>query len=276
MDLDAPRSVGRALAGTSHAVYLAHSMLAGNDYPERERRSAIAFGEQASEQGLSRIVYLGGVQPNGRRSKHLQSRLDTGVILRAGPVDVVELRAAMVIGHGSASWQMVRDLTVRLPLMLLPRWLQNRSSPVAIDDVIVAIAASLLGAVGPGWYDVPGPETLTHRSLMQRVAKLLGRTLPTARLPVVTPTLSAYWIAAITRVPYPLARELVGGLTSDLLPSEEHSIWRRVAHSPGPLDNAILNAFADESTLVSPSRATTERIGHRLTALWARASEGSR
>ena len=136
-------TIGPALSGVEAAVYLIHGMQAGADYDVREAEAAKAFREAAAEAGLRRIVYLGGVAPEGVPSKHLWSRIRTGEILREGPVSAIELRAGMVIGHGSLSWQIVRDLAARLPVMILPRWLRSRSQPIAIDDVVFAIRTGL-------------------------------------------------------------------------------------------------------------------------------------
>jgi Type II CAAX prenyl endopeptidase Rce1-like/NAD(P)H-binding len=136
LDLEDPATVQPALEGCHGAYYLIHGMSDGEDYEEREARSTETFVTAAQQAGLQRIVYLGGVQPAGLSSRHLRSRLRTGEILQQGAVSTVELRAAMVIGNGGSSWEMVRDLAVRLPVMILPKWLQNCSQPIAITDVM--------------------------------------------------------------------------------------------------------------------------------------------
>jgi uncharacterized protein YbjT (DUF2867 family) len=127
-DVERPETIGAALSNCAHAFYLIHGMAGGGDYPEREARSARNFLCAAREAGTQRVIYLGGVLPaSSRPSKHLASRQRTGEILRSGDVDTIELRAAMIIGEGSTSWTMVRDLAARLPAMVLPRWLRNRN-----------------------------------------------------------------------------------------------------------------------------------------------------
>jgi uncharacterized protein YbjT (DUF2867 family) len=242
---------------------LVHAMGAGDDYPDRERRAAETFRAAAEDAGLQRIVYLGGVAPEGRASRHLESRLSTGRILRAGSVPTVELRAAMVIGSGSASWQMVRDLAVRLPVMLLPRWLDYRSCPLAVDDTVAAILIALDPRIQAGWYEAPGPECLSHRQMLERVARLMGSRIPMLRLPVLTPNLSSYWIALVTRTPIDLARELVQGLQSDLMPRGPN-IWDYLPeYVRVPLDQAIHDAFEDETSREMPA----ERASHRMAKL---------
>jgi uncharacterized protein YbjT (DUF2867 family) len=278
LDLSEPATVRAALGGCDSAVYLVHAVGRAGDYPERERRAAETFRSAADDAGAERIVYLGGVAPNGKGSRHLESRLNTGRILRAGSVTAVELRAAMVIGLGSASWQMVRDLAVRLPVMLLPRWLDYRSCPLAIDDAVAAILVALDPRTGGGWYEAPGPECLTHRQTLERVARLMGSQIPMVRLPVLTPTLSSYWIALVTRTDIGIARELVQGLQSDLMPRGP-SIWDRLPrYARVPLDRAIHDAFEDETSAEVPSaralRAMAD-VGRRVAAALAEHSPGA-
>jgi uncharacterized protein YbjT (DUF2867 family) len=263
LDMEDPASVRSALEGCHGAYYLIHGMGDGADYEEREARSAERFAAEAEQAGLQRIVYLGGVQPAGTPSRHLRSRLQTGKILRQGAVSTVELRAAMIIGAGGSSWEIVRDLSVRLPAMVLPKWLKNRSQPVAIADVVFALFAALaLPDRMAGAYDLPGPEAISHRALLQRVAAAYGRRHPIMiDLPVLTPTLSSYWIQIVTRANGKLAQELVKGLTSDLLAADA-GIWQRLPqYRRTPLDQAIRHAFEDENASEYPSpRAQCELV----------------
>jgi uncharacterized protein YbjT (DUF2867 family) len=265
LDLEDPATVQPALEGCYGAYYLIHGMSDGDDYEEREARSAEIFVTTAQQAGLQRIVYLGGVQPTGSHSRHLRSRLRTGEILRQGSVSTVELRAAMVIGSGGSSWEMVRDLSVRLPMMVLPKWLQNRSQPIAVADVVFALLAALvLPDAMAGTYDLPGPESISHRALLQLVAAIYGRIRPLMiDVPVLTPTLSSYWITLVTRANGKLARELVQGLTSDLLAADA-GIWQLFPqYQRTPLDQAIRHAFEDENASENPS----PRAQHELTNL---------
>jgi uncharacterized protein YbjT (DUF2867 family) len=260
LELSEPATVRAAIEGCDRAVYLVHSLGSAEDYPEREGRAARTFRAAAEHAGLERIVYLGGVAPEGEVSRHLESRLNTGRVLRGGSIAAVELRAAMVIGRGSASWQMVRDLAVRLPVMLLPRWLDYRSCPMAIDDAVAAILVALDPRTHGGWYEAPGSECLSHRQMIERVARLMGSHIPELRLPVLTPTLSSYWIALVTRTDIRLARELVQGLQADLMPRGP-SIWERLPGYPRvPLDEAIHDAFEDETSGEVPSARTVRRM----------------
>ncbi len=256
-------SVRRAMEACDAAFYLVHSVAASGDYPAREAGAAMTFRVAAEAAGLDRIVYLGGVAPRGRPSRHLESRLRCGEILRGGNVSAVELRAAMIIGHGGASWEMVQDLARRLPAMVLPRWLSNHSWPVAIEDVVYALMAALeLPDSEAGWYDVPGPERITHRELLARVATALGHHPLMVGVPFVTPKLSSYWIALVTRAKLALSRELVEGLRTDLDPCGR-SIWDAVdPHHRVGLDESIAHALTDEASVDVPSPLMRERLQH--------------
>lgn len=226
LDLDDEASIARAMEGCAAAYYLVHGLRSGHDYPQREERRAHAFAERACRARVKRLVYLGGVAPRGEISQHLQSRLRTGEILRAEHPLAIELRAAMIIGAGSASFHMVHDLSARLPAMLLPKWTKLRSSPVAIDDVLVALARALdVELERSTWFDLPGPELMTHGEMLRRASKLLGHSPVFVPVPLLTPVLSSYWIALVTRVDLPMARELIAGLQSDLVPRGP-SFWQ--------------------------------------------------
>jgi uncharacterized protein YbjT (DUF2867 family) len=173
----------------------------------------------------------------------------------------------MIVGAGSASWIIVRDLAVRLPAMVLPKWLLYRSSPIAIDDVVAGLVAALSSRVEPGVFDLPGPECLTHRELIMRVAARLGKRPVLVNVPVLTPHLSSYWIALVTRANLDLANELVHGLQSDLLPNAELVLWQHVPRGLVPLDDACDQALADERATEVPSTATLTRVVHAVREL---------
>lgn len=265
LDVERPETIGPALEGCDAAVYLIHSIDDSDDYPEREARAAEAFRTAAERAGVKRIVYLGGVAPEGRGSRHLRSRLQTGEILRAGSCSTIELRSSLVIGAGGSSWMMVRDLAARLPAMLLPRWLRYSSWPVWIEDVVIAIIEALdLPLEGSAWFDLPGPERMTHADLLSRVAKSMGKDPTLVGVPVITPTLSSYWIALVTRADLALARELVQGLQSDLDPSGE-VFWDRLeGRQPAPFQTSVYQALEDEAADEVPTLKMIERLRSRV------------
>jgi uncharacterized protein YbjT (DUF2867 family) len=270
LDVEDEASIDAALTGCDAAFYLVHGMGEGSEYPEREARSARQFLAAAEAHGLKRIVYLGGVLPKGGvASRHLASRGRTGELLRSGTVSAIELRAAMIVGEGSVSWTMVRDLAARLPAMVLPRWLRNKSWPVALDDVVWGLLAAL-GYPGDDSrvFELPGPERIAHRDVLARVAKLLGHRRPMLSVPVLSPRLSSYWIGLVTRVELSLARELVEGLRYDLDPTDE-VLWERAFHQPLTLEEAARLALASEAVEATPSPKTIARmraIGERVRA----------
>ena len=260
-----PSSIDPAIAGCDAAVYLIHSIDDTKDYPAREARGAKAFLAAAERAGVRRIVYLGGVAPKAKASRHLLSRLHTGEILRSGTVSTIELRCGLIIGAGGSSWMMVRDLAARLPAMLLPRWLQFSSWPVWIEDVVVAIVRALdFPEQTSAWYDVPGQERMTHASFLSRIAKSMGKDPRLIGVPVITPRLSSYWIALVTRADLALAQELVEGLQSDLDPSGE-SIWDRLGDEhPTEFQTSVYQALEDETASKTPTPKLVARMRARV------------
>lgn len=213
-----PASLDAALAGIRTAYYLVHSMGSGPQFPRLDREAAVHFRDAAARAGVQRIVYLGGLLPPGAGSAHLMSRGETGDLLRQGPVPVTELRAGIVIGPGSAAFEVIRDLVFHLPVMVTPRWVDSRSQPVALEDVLEYLARVPLHPQAAGAvYDVGGPEVLSYRALMQAFAALVGRRRLIVPVPVLTPQLSAYWLDLVTAVPADVARALIDGLAHDVL-----------------------------------------------------------
>lgn len=260
VDVDDPDTLLPALEGVEVACYLVHGMGGGEGYADREARAAEAFASAAAARGLSRIVYLGGPRPSGATSRHLESRLRTGEILRGGPVPVVELQAGMIVGPGSEGFRIIRDLGVRLPVMVLPTWLASRSQPVAVDDVIVAlVAACRLEGIEGAW-GLPGPETLSARDMLWRVAALRGTRPLAVSVPLLSPRLSAVWIELVTRAHGPVARELVEGLRSDILCPDE-GFWRFLPeHTRIGFDAAAARALKGEDASLPLSTLVLERL----------------
>lgn len=262
----ADRSVlERALEGIDVAYYLVHGMGGAqrDGYVERERRWANDFVAAAEAQGVGRIVYLGGVEPAGEPSDHLASRLATGRILREGPVPTLELRAGMIVGQGSESWCIVRDLSARLPVMILPRWLQNRSQPVALEDVIEALVHGATSSA-EGAFGIPGPEILTGEEILVRVAKQRGIRPVRITVPFVSPRLSSHWIRWVTRADPHIAAELVEGMSNDLV-CQDRPYWSLMAeHEPLAFDEAARRALSDEETSLPAMTRLTESLVRRL------------
>lgn len=265
LDTGDASSLREALKDCTGAVYLIHSMARGGDYAERERAGALAFRTAAEEAGLERIVYLGAMRPRGAPSRHLESRLRTGEILRAGTVSTIELQATMVIGSGSESFRMVRDLSARLPAMVLPAWLNTRTQPIAIADVVAALAYALGEPKEvAGVFALPGPETLSAREILMRTARLLGHHPYMVGVPLVTPKLSSYWIRLITRADIHIAEELVQGLRSDIV-HEGPGYWSRLpAHRLQSFDAAVKGALRGEQESLGAGARVVEHLIDQL------------
>ena len=266
LDVNDYHTVRNAMEGCQAAVYLVHSMAEGAGYEHAEARGAIAFARAAEQAGLSRIVYLGGIQPFGMASRHLRSRLRTGELLRNSGVPTLELQAAMIIGAGSESWRIVRDLAARLPFMVLPRWLESRSQPVYIDDVTAVLRRALtLEIPGSIAYALPGPEILSAREILTRTAHLLGLAPPMVQVPVFTPALSSFWISIVTRANQQISRQLVEGLRSDLIAPDD-GIWQLIPDHPRvPFDEAARRALIAEARTLPLRTRFAEWLLHRIT-----------
>jgi len=272
-DLLDPATLPSALEGVDTAYYLVHSLARPHEFRELDRRAAHTFADAAAIAGVRRIIYLGGVAPVRHASEHLASRLEVGEILRGGRVPALELRAAMIVGFGSASWQIVRDLALRLPAMVLPSWLSTRLRPLALPDVIRALVDGLdVPLPASRFYDIPGPDTLTAREILVRIAALEGRAIPAIALPWLTPRISALWLRLITRADYPVARELVLGLSEDLLPIDE-AYWELTGRPAlRSFDDAARQALDEERRAGVPGKLgrfeerLVRRLGPRLHA----------
>lgn len=215
-------AVRRALAGVDVAYYLVHS-LGSADFSERDRRAATTVAEEAERAGVAQIVYLGGLGDDGPElSPHLRSRADTAATLSAGAVPVTTMRAAVVVGRGSAGFDTIVALVDRLPLMIAPRWVATPTQPIALADVVgyLAAVAGHEGAIGMT-FDLGGPEVLTYREMIERVGRLRGRRRPVVEIPVLSPRLSSYWLHLVTPVRAGVARPLVEGLRNPTLARDE-------------------------------------------------------
>ncbi|SDJ95503.1 Uncharacterized conserved protein YbjT, contains NAD(P)-binding and DUF2867 domains [Actinopolyspora mzabensis] len=226
-----PDSMRAACHGVDVLYYLVHSM-SGAGFVERDRRGASETGRVAAEAGVSRIVYLGGLHPTdrGELSEHLGSRVEVGNIFLAGPVPAVVLQAAVVLGSGSASFEMLRYLTERLPVMVTPQWVRNRVQPIAIRDLLhYLVRAAEIPEPLNRTFDLGGPEILTYEQMMRRYAAVAG--LPRrVMLPVsvLSPRLSSHWINIVTPVPKSIGAPLIDSLVHEAV-CTEHDIDAYVA-----------------------------------------------
>lgn len=253
-DAFAPDSLARALKGIEVAYYLVHSMGGGSGFAARDKQAAENFRDAAAAAGVQRIIYLGGLRPSGAASPHLASRLETGAILRTGPVPVTELRAGLIVGAGSVGFEVIRDLVNHLPVMITPRWVRSRTQAIALDDLLAYLEGVLDHPESAGGtFDVCGPDNLIYRDLLSTYARVAGRPFRALNVPFLTPRLSSLWLGLVTSVPISVARPLVEGLKTDL--AGDDSAIR--AFLPIPLhsyEQAIRAALEQEKSEPIPAR----------------------
>jgi uncharacterized protein YbjT (DUF2867 family) len=232
-------SLAGAMDGVDVAYYLIHA-LSTQGFERTDRETARTFGTAAREAGVGRIVYLGGLAPDVPArdlSPHLRSRQEVGEILLACGVPTAVLRAAVIIGSGSASFEMLRYLTERLPAMVTPRWVDTRIQPIAIRDVLrYLVGCAALPPDVSRTFDIAGPDVVTYRDMMQGYARVAGlRRRLIVKVPVLTPRLSGHWVGLVTPVPNSIARPLVDSLSVEVV-AREHDI---AAYVPDPPDGLV-------------------------------------
>ncbi len=207
-------SLDRALDGIDVAYYLVHSMGAHGDYLETDRIAARNFGQAARQAGVGRIIYLGGLaEEEGALSKHLKSRIETGEALREGGVAVVEFRASVVVGSGSLSFELIRALVERLPIMICPTWVSTLAQPIGIDDLLAYLVAGLhLPDHGSRTFEIGGADQASYGDLMREYARQRGLGRAMISVPLLTPRLSSLWLGLVTPIYARVGRELIAGL----------------------------------------------------------------
>ncbi len=250
-----PQSLPTALRGVHTAYYLVHSMAAGSDFAALDLRAAGNFAAAAADAGVQHIVYLGGLVPAQAESQHLVSRRETGERLRAGPVPVTEIRAGVIVGPGSAAYEVIRDLVYHLPLMLTPRWVRSRSAPIALANLIEYLLRVPPLTREGGIFDAAGPEMLSYEELMLQFGEIVGRRPRIVPVPVLSPRLSSYWLGLITTVPAPVARALIDGLKHDI-PADDCALRRLVPQRLLSFREAVAEALAAERQQRVPGRWT--------------------
>lgn len=242
-------SLEAALGGVDVVYYLVHAMGKADDFEKTDRLGAENTRVAAEKTGVSRIVYLGGMGEDDpeQLSSHLASRHEVGEVLAAGTVPVTELRAAVIIGSGSASFEMLRHLDEVLPAMICPRWVtKTRCQPIAIADVLHYLVAVVDKPETAGKIlEIGGPDVLTYRDMMDRYAAIAGlRKRLIIPVPLLTPRLSSHWVNLVTPLPYALARPLVDSLINDVVVHPERDVRQFIHHEPHTLDEAIKRALA--------------------------------
>lgn len=250
-----PETLPAALQGVDTAYYLVHSMAAGREFGALDLEAAGNFAAAAAAAGVRRIVYLGGLIPPQPESEHLVSRRDTGERLRQGPVPVTEIRAGIIVGPGSAAYEVIRDLVNHLPFMLTPKWVQSKSAPIALENLLeYLVRVPEIEEAAGQVLDAAGPDYLTYEDVMRGYGEVVGKRPRILRVPLLSPTISSYWLGLVTAVPASIARALIGGLKHDL-PANDAPLRRLVPQRLLSFRESLLAALEAERT-------------HRVAARW--------
>ncbi|MFD1565395.1 NAD(P)H-binding protein [Haloarchaeobius amylolyticus] len=260
-DVLEPGSFEGALADIDVAYYLIHAMGASGNFAERDRRAARNFERAASEGGTERVIYVSGLGNEADTlSSHLASRREVETLLRAGSADVTVLRAAIIVGDGSASFRLVRQLATRLPVMITPQWVDTDCQPIAIDDVIAYCLAILERPATAGeTYEIGGPDVLTYREMLLATGEIAtGRRPIILSVPVLSPRLSAHWVGLVTDVPREVAYPLIEGVRNRVVVTDDR-LERLVDLELTPFDVAVRRAVGLESD-------STDGVGRAETA----------
>jgi uncharacterized protein YbjT (DUF2867 family) len=253
-DVSAPETLGAALAGCRAAYYLVHS-LASKDFQRLDAEAARAFGTAAAEAGVEQIIYLGGLgSDQDRLSKHLSSRREVEGLLGSAGVPVTVLRAGILIGSGGISWEITRQLVDHLPAMITPRWVNTRTQPIAVDDVVRYLVGVLgrqeaLGSV----YEVGGQEVLKYSDMLRRVARIKKRRLLIVPVPLLSPGLSGRWLGLVTDVDSQAGRSLVDSMTNEVVVRDDR-IRSLVPFEPLGYDDAVRQALEEHETATQGAR----------------------
>jgi uncharacterized protein YbjT (DUF2867 family) len=241
-----PETLKPALEGASAAYYLIHSMMSGDDFHERDKNAARGFSTEAKKAGLSRLIYLGGLgDPDADLSAHLRSRQDTGTYLRESGIPVIEFRAGIVVGAGSISFEMIRYLTERVPLMIAPRWVYTRTQPISIRNVLDYLVGGLhLPEDKARIIEIGGPDVMTYEDMLLGYAEVRGLKRFIIPVPVLTPRLSSYWVHWVTPIPATIARPLIEGLRNEVIVRSEDAEDAFPTIDPIPYKQAVAEALS--------------------------------
>lgn len=234
-----------AMEGVSVAYYLIHSMESGEaDFEEQDKQAAENFGRAARQAGVERIIYLGGLGSKSETlSPHLESRQMTGRVLKESGVPVTEFRAGVIIGSGSLSFELIRYLTERLPVMICPKWVATKAQPIAVSDVLSYLSEALKVPQSQGRIiEIGGPQVLSYREMILGYAKVRGLKRWLINVPVLTPRLSSYWVGFVTPLKSGVARLLIEGLKNEVI-VRDHASADIFAISPKPYELALKEAF---------------------------------
>ena len=244
----------KAMTGIEIAYYLIHSMEGSSKdwkkFEARDRLAAENFARAATYCGIKRIIYLGGLSAEkvkkGELSEHLRSRNEVGEILKTSSPKVTILRAAVILGQGGGSFQMLQYLVERLPVMICPKWVTTMSQPIAVDDVVTSLVGCLeANDTEARTYDIGGPDLLTYADMMKRYAKMINKSITILLIPFLTPRLSSYWIDLVTPVRASLARPLIDSLKHEAVVTDD-SIKKIIPIKLKNFEEAVADAIKEE------------------------------
>ncbi|MHB1035233.1 MAG: NAD(P)H-binding protein [Pirellulales bacterium] len=250
-----PESLRPAFAGVDTAYYLIHSMGTARNFERDDRQAAANFGAAARQAGVRRIIYLGGLgNPEHALSEHLRSRQETGKVLRASGVQVIEFRASIIIGSGSVSFELIRALVERLPIMVCPKWVATLAQPIAIEDVLDYLLAALdLADRDSRIFEIGGPDRVCYGDIMREYARQRGLTRVMIPVPILTPYLSSLWLGLVTPIYARIGRKLIEGLRNPTV-VEDSSALAVFPIRPRALSQAIARALLNEDRDLAETR----------------------
>jgi len=276
-DVFDPQSLQAAFAGVETAYYFVHSMGDNRDFESQDRIAAENFARAATQAGVRRLVYLGGLgNPDEKLSKHLRSRQETGDVLRAHHSQVIEFRASIVIGSGSLSFEMIRALVERLPIMICPRWVQVKAQPIAIEDLLTYLVEALqLPTTASQVYEIGGPDQVSYGQIMHEYARQRGLTRWMVPVPFLTPYLSSLWLGLVTPLYARVGRKLVESLRNPTLISNNlaESVF---SVRPRSVGDAIARALLNEDREFAETRWSDSLSSSGKPPSWGGDRYGSR
>ena len=270
-------SLDAALAGIDTAYYLVHSMGAGGSFEEADRRGAENFAEAAKAAGISRIIYLGGIgSENESLSAHLRSRQEVGEILRRSGAPVIEFRASIVIGSGSLSFEMIRSLVERLPVMVTPKWVKVLAQPIAIDDLLEYLVAALgLAPLESRIYEIGGADVMSYSDIMREYARQRGLRLRMIPVPVLTPYLSSLWLGLVTPLYARVGRKLIESIVHSTVVRDPAALEAFEVRPVG-VEEAVRRALVNEEKRFAATRWSDALSSAGLPRSWGGVQFGSR
>ena len=275
-DVSDPDSLRTALKGVDTTYYLVHSMASRGSFEQKDREAATNFGRAAQAEGVRRIIYLGGLGHGDDLSAHLSSRQEVGSILRESGVPTIELRASIVIGSGSLSFEMIRALVDRLPFMIIPRWVRVMAQPISIEDVIAYLVAALDAPLnGSRIFEIGGADTASYLDIMKEYARQRGLKRLFLPVPVLTPRLSSLWLGLVTPLYASVGRKLVDSLRNETV-VQDHSAQEVFGVRPRGLREAIERALISEDQEFAATRWSDALSSKGQVTSWGGKRYGSR